>query len=78
VVTEVDGRRIARVRVTAGPLDQQADTAQSLAEDAVASPLLTEDMASERQAEPDQRPPLDEHSPAAPPPSRPHGSTRIG
>ena len=85
LVTEVDGRRIARVRVSAETPDSTADTARSLAEDAVSSPLLSEDMSSERPAdvverpaEINERPADDGHAPTPPTPGRPHGSTRIG
>jgi len=78
LVTEVDGRRIARVRVSAETPDSTADTARSLAEDAVSSPLLSEDMSSERPAEVNERPADDGHVPTPPTRERPHGSTRIG
>ena len=70
VVTELDGRRIARVRVGTGPERAAGDhtatssAEQSLAEDALADPVLAEDMASE--------PPADGRD------KLPHGSTRTG
>jgi hypothetical protein len=46
----------------------EADTAESLADDAVASPLLAEDLAVEHLEEPEHRPEVRD--------SQPHGSTR--
>jgi putative hemolysin len=74
-VTELDGRRVARVRVTLRPpttdaegggpdAQSEADTAESLADDAVASPLLVEDLATEHPPDVADR--------------QPHGSTRMG
>ena len=73
-VTELDGRRVARVLVTLRPpttdaegdpdAQHEADTAESLADDAVASPLLVEDLATEHPPDVADR--------------QPHGSTRMG
>ena len=74
VVTELDGRRVARVRVSAGPerggttRAATQPTEQSLAEDALAAPVLAEDMATEREAKPA----------GADGAGQPHGSTRMG
>ena len=63
VVTELDGRRVARVRVTAPAPDPESETEEALAGDAVSSPLLASDVTTERQPSPG---------------SGPHGSTRMG